>query len=80
MRLFALFNILVLILITAMVLSRAGLFLPQWMPVAKIAIWAIVVLLFAGTVMNTITPSKIERIWAPVALIQMITSAIIALS
>ncbi len=80
MRLFALFNILVLILITAIVLSRAGLFLPQWMPVAKIAIWVIVALLFAGTVMNTITPSKIERIWAPVALIQMITSAIIALS
>jgi hypothetical protein len=30
--------------------------------------------------LNSITPSKIERIWAPVSLIQFITSLIVALS
>jgi hypothetical protein len=30
--------------------------------------------------MNTITPSKIERIWAPVALGQLIASIAVALS
>ena len=30
--------------------------------------------------LNTITPSKIERIWAPVALIQLIISIMVAVS
>jgi len=80
MRLVAIGNIFILVIIAAIVLSRAGLFLPNMMSFSKFAIWLVVVFFLAGTIMNTITPSKIERIWAPVALLQFITSIIVALS
>jgi hypothetical protein len=80
MRLVAIINIFILAFIAIIVLSRANLLLPVMMPFSKIAIWVVVVFLLAGTIMNTISPSKIERIWAPVALIQLIASIIIALS
>ncbi len=80
MRFVAILNILVLVIIAVIVLSRAGLFLPGMMPFTKFAIWIVVVFFLAGTIMNAITPSKIERIWAPVALLQLITSIIVALS
>jgi len=80
MRLVAIVNILILGFISLIVLSRAGLILPEIRSFSKVAIWIIAVFFLAGTVMNTITPSKIERIWAPVALLQLITSVIVALS
>ncbi|MBN2280669.1 MAG: hypothetical protein JXQ65_08815 [Candidatus Marinimicrobia bacterium] len=80
MRVVAIANILVLLLITGIVLSRAGLVAPSMMPFSKIAVWFVVAFFGLGTVMNAITPSKIERIWAPVAGIQLITSIIIALN
>ncbi len=80
MRWVAILNIIILAIMATIVLSRAGLILTNMMAFSKIAIWFIVVFFFAGTIMNTITPSKIERIWAPVALLQLITSIIIALS
>ncbi|MDC7225934.1 MAG: hypothetical protein PQJ61_04120 [Spirochaetales bacterium] len=80
MRLLAILNILILTFIAIIVLSRAELILPGMLQFSKIAIWIVVAFNLAGAVMNTITPSKIERIWAPVALIQLITSIIIALS
>ena len=80
MRVAAIVNILLMLFVAAITLSKAGLFLPQMLPFAAVAIWGVVVLFLAGTIMNTITPSKIERIWAPVALIQLITSLIVALN
>ncbi len=79
MRLVAIINIIVLGFISLIVLSRANLLFPEMLPFSKIAIWIVVVFFLAGTIMNTITPSKIERIWAPVALLQLITSIIVAL-
>jgi hypothetical protein len=76
----ALINALILGLITMIVLSRSGMIFTGLMPFSQIAVWVVVVFFTLGTVMNTITPSKIERIWAPVALTQMVTSIIIALS
>lgn len=46
---------------------------------SKYAIWFVVVFSGMGTVLNTITRSKIERIWAPVSAIQLITSTVVAL-
>lgn len=80
MRVVAVVNIVVLTVMALVVLSRAGLILTNWMTFSKTAIWFVVVMFVAGTIMNTITPSKIERIWAPVALLQLITSCIVALS
>lgn len=80
MRIVAVMNMLILGFMAALVLSGAGLMFPRLIPVASVGIWVIVVFFIIGTIMNTITPSKIERIWAPVTLIQLITSLIVAIS
>lgn len=79
MRVFAVLNMLVLAFIAAVVLSEANLMFPRLNTISSIGIWVIVVFFAIGTVMNAITPSKIERIWAPVALTQFVTSLIVAM-
>lgn len=59
-------------------LSRADWVLPDLAPYARGSAWVVVGFFGQATVMNTITPSKIERIWAPVALAQAITAGIVA--
>ena len=80
MRMVAVINMILLSFIATIVLSEADLMFPQLKTISGIGIWFVVIFFFIGTIMNTITPSKIERIWAPVALIQMITSIIVAIS
>ena len=80
MRMVAVINMILLSFIATIVLSEAGLMFLQLKTISSIGIWFVVVFFFIGTIMNSITPSKIERIWAPVALIQMITSIIVAIS
>jgi len=80
MRVVAAITIIVLTCISAIVLSHAGLLstiLPEF---PNFAVWIVVGFFLVATIMNTITPSKVERIWAPVAAVQCITSGIIALS
>lgn len=79
MRVVAVVNMVVLSLIAAIVLAHANLVFPQLRAISGIAIWVIVIFFVVGTLLNTITPSRIERIWAPVALIQLITSLIVAI-
>lgn len=80
MRIVACVNILILCVLSLIVLSAAGLLFPGMHGISKKAVWVVVVFYLAGTIMNTITPSKIERIWAPVALVQFIMSLVVALS
>jgi drug/metabolite transporter (DMT)-like permease len=80
MRVVAVFNMALLAFMAAIVLAEADILFPTLKPVASIGIWFVVAFLAIGTVLNTFTPSKIERIWAPVALIQLIASFIIAMS
>lgn len=80
MRFIAVINSLVLLFIIFIVSVRSGLILSGIYPLSKVIIWFMVVFFAAGTIMNTITPSKIERVWAPVTLVQFITSLIIALN
>ena len=80
MRVVAVVNMLLLGFIGAVVMARADVMFANLKPIANIGIWIVVVFFAAGTIMNTITKSKIERIWAPVALLQLISSLIIALS
>lgn len=80
MRMVAVINMILLSFIATIVLSEADLMFPQLKTISGIGIWFVVIFFFIGTIMNTITPSKIERIWAPVALIQMTTSIIVAIS
>lgn len=79
MRVVAIVNMIILGFTAIIVLSNAGLLIPQLKPISIAGIWIVVAFYALGTVLNTITPSKIERIWAPVALFQLITSIIVAI-
>ena len=79
MRVVAVANMLLLTFIACIVLAEANLALAPLKPLASVGIWFVVVFSGLGTVLNTITPSKIERIWAPVALVHLITSLLIAI-
>ena len=80
MKAVAIINMVVLGLFAAIVLSKADLIFPQLKSISEMGIWLVVVFMLVGTVLNTIAPSKIERIWAPVAFIQLITSLILAIN
>lgn len=79
MRVVALVNMIILALLMMIVLVNAGLILPQFLSFSEIAIWFVVAFYGIGTVLNTITPSKIERIWAPVVAIQLVTTILVAI-
>lgn len=79
MRVVAVINMFVLGFIAAIVLSEAHLLFPALNSFSGIAIWVIMVFFLASTIMNAISPSKKERFWAPVALLQLITSLIVAI-
>jgi hypothetical protein len=79
MRVVAVVNMILLSILMIIVLVNAGLILPQFISFSEIAIWFVVVFYSIGTVLNMITPSKIERIWAPVAAIQLITTIMVAI-
>jgi len=79
MRVVAVVNMILLSVLMVIVLVNAGLILPQFFTFSEIAIWFVVVVYGLGTVLNTITPSKIERIWAPVVAVQLITTIMVAI-
>ena len=57
-------------LMIAYILDASRLVRIAWLPGSRrIAMWVLFAFFALGTVMNTITPSPIERIWAPVNLI-----------
>jgi hypothetical protein len=65
--------------LAAVVLVRAGLILPAWSRVSRWLIWMVVAVMAVGLALNLITPSAGERaIWAPVVLILLISSAVVA--
>lgn len=72
MRRVALLNAFLLLFINLLVFEFANFtsYLPEaW---GDNGIWVVLVFMALGTFMNSITPSKIERIWAPVAFIQFL--------
>jgi len=79
MRIVAIVNILLLSFFTFVVMIESKL-IDNIIAFTDYLIWVVVVFSIIGVVLNTITPSKIERIWAPLALIQLIASLIIALN
>jgi len=79
MRVVAVVNGLLLMGLAGIVLSKAGVLFPGIKPFSDYAIWFVVAFCFVGTILNSITPSKIERIWAPVIAIQLVTSVYVAL-
>lgn len=64
---------------TVVVLSRAGLVLPGWSGVTRWLVWVVVAFTALSLVLNLITPSAGERaIWAPVALLLLASSTLVA--
>lgn len=80
MRLAALVQAVILLGLTCVTLVRAGmLWWPAWSEASRIAIWVVVAFSAIATVLNLITPSKLERlIWAPVAVTMLVSSLLVA--
>lgn len=78
MRVVSFINALILSFFTLLVLVRADLILPQFRSAAEIGFWFVLGFTTLSTVMNWITPSRIERnIWGPVTTVQLICILII---
>ena len=81
MRLAAVVQAALLVLIALIVLSRAGLVLAQWARVSTWLVWLVVALSAVALVLNTMTSSAGERrIWAPASGAMLICSLTVALS
>ncbi|WP_339817333.1 hypothetical protein MKZ15_18625 [Paenibacillus sp. FSL R7-0216] len=80
MRVIALFQAVVLAFLGLIVLSRSELAVNQWYEFSLSAVWFVVAFSVLSSIMNLISRSKGERaIWAPVAIVMVITSLIVAL-
>lgn len=81
MRIAPLVQIVVLVFIALIVLTRAGVILDEFSSLSKSVIWAVVVFSLIGAILNTITPSKKERmLWAPVSMVLLICATYVAVS
>jgi len=79
MRVAALVQAAVIVLMVCVILSRAAIALPGWSRAARWLAWVVVGLGAVGVVLNVITPSADERmIWAPVAFLLFVSSAVVA--
>ena len=79
MRIVSLVNSMLICIIAVVVLIKANLLLPRFKSFSDIIIYFVVGFSLTATIMNILTPSKIERnIWAPVAAILFVTSFIVA--
>jgi hypothetical protein len=71
----------VLILLALVVLSRAGIILPRLYRVSRWVVWIVVAVAAIGLVLNLITPSAGERaVWAPVTLVMLVCGVLVALA
>jgi hypothetical protein len=79
MRVAAVVQALLLALMAAVVLSRAGVAFPRWARASRWLVWLIVAFGAVGLVLNLATPSAGERlVWAPVALLLLVLSVLVA--
>lgn len=80
MRVAAVVQAILLALMAAIVLSRAGLAFVTWSQTAVWLIWGVVAICAFSAVLNVLTPSAGERrIWAPVTLLMLVCSLTVSL-
>ena len=80
MRVAALAQAIVLALLAGIVIARAGLALGAWASSASWLIWVVVGFSALSLLMNSMTPSKGERlVWVPVAIVMLASSLAVAL-
>ncbi len=81
LRVAALIQAMLLAALAAIVMARAGVILKGWSRVTRWLVWIVVAFASVSLVLNVITPSGGERaIWAPVALLLLVSSTIVALN
>ena len=81
MRVAALVQMVPLTFIALVVLTRAGIVFDEYFELSRPVIWFVVAYMAVGTILNVITPSKKERmLWAPVAIVLLICSFVVAKS
>jgi len=81
MRVAAVVQAVLLAAMAALIVSVAGLALPQWSAAPSWLVWAVVGFSAAGLVLNLITPSAGERrIWVPVSAVLLVSSATVVLT
>ena len=81
LRIAAIIQAAILVGLVMIVLARAGLALPGWSRASRWLIWVVVFFAAVSFILNLITPSAGERaIWAPTALLLLISSATVAFS
>lgn len=81
LRVAALIQGVILVLLAGVVLARSGAALRQWASVSVRLVWVVVVVVALSVVLNLITPSTGERIiWAPVTVVLLICSVLVATS
>jgi hypothetical protein len=79
MRAATLVQIVILAGLAFIVLSNSGLMLSGWYSFSQSAIWFVVGFSVLATILNLITKSVLERrIWAPVSLLLLVTSVVVA--
>ena len=81
LRVSAIVQMLLLAFAALVVLIRAELVLESFYELSKSAIWFVVALCVVSAILNTITPSKKERIlWSPVTIILVVCAVVVARS
>ena len=79
LRVAALVQAVVLLLLAGIVLARAGVALHRWRRAARWLVWLAVAFAAVSLLLNLITPSAGERmIWAPVAFFLLVSSLMVA--
>ena len=80
LRLAAFLQSLLILFFNVIVLSRAQLGFENLYTISRTAIWFVFGFFVLGSVMNLVTPSKKERmLWAPVNILLLVLSLLIAL-
>ena len=80
LRIAALVQAALLVGMAAVVLARAELILNAWARVSRWLVWFVVAFAAVSFILNVNTPSASERaIWAPVALLLLMSSAVVAI-
>ena len=80
LRIAALVQAALIIGMTAIVLSRAGLILAGWSRVSRWLVWVVVAVTAMSFVLNLITPSAGEQaLWAPVLLLLLASCLVVAI-
>ncbi|MFT4797268.1 MAG: hypothetical protein ACJAYE_002415 [Candidatus Azotimanducaceae bacterium] len=81
MRVAAAVQMLLLIFLALIVMVRAEALFADYLSISRSAIWFVVALFVVSSILNIITPSKKERmLWAPITIILLICSLIVATS